>query len=226
MKKKPARKATRKTSKVSNTRSIVKLIKNVTLKTQETKTAYQTTTIISQFHNLSLLARVNLMSTTQGITDGLSVANRLGDTVTPIGVKLYMGFRQASDRPNVTWKVWIVKHWGSTTPPSSVPVKAITGNLLLDPIDTEKCSAVLVKTFKNPDNYFNGTLGNSRETCFFKKLWIPLPRVPYVYGQDGGNSGKKYQLSMYVTAYDTLGTLITDQLGSFEISSMFYFKDA
>jgi len=210
----------------NNVKDMVRLIKSVTLKQQETKLALQDTTIISQFHNISSLARNNLFATTQGITDGLGVANRIGDTVTPIGVKLYMAFRQPSDRPNVTWKIWIVKHWGNTTAPSSVPVKAITGNLLLDPLDTEKATAVVIRTFKHPDNYYNGTLGNSKETCFFKKLWIPCSKVPYVYGQDGSNTGKRFQMSMYVTAYDTLGSLITDQIGSYEVSTSFYFKDA
>lgn len=210
----------------SSKSSLVKLIKSVSLKQQETKMATYDTGVLNCLHNISQAARNNLFQTGQGITDGLTINNRLGDTVTPIGVKLYMTFRQPADRPNTNWKVWIVKTWGNVTPATFVPVKAITGNLMMDPLDTEKCSPVLIRTFKAPDNYYSSSLATSKETCFFKKIWIPVARTPYVYGQDGGTLGKKFQMTMYVAAYDTLGTLITDSIGSFACSQVFYFKDA
>lgn len=226
--KKYARKqpAKKKTSYASRDRNLVKLIKSVSLKQSETKMATTDSTALSVLHNVSLRVRENLFSTGQGITDGLSVNNRIGDTVIPIGVKLYMTFRQPADRPNVTFKVWILKTYGNVLPPVFVPVKGITGNLMMDPIDTEKATIVKVITVKAPDNYFNGTVGNSKEMTFFRKLWIPCARTPYVYGQDGGPLGKKWQMAMYVTAYDTFGSLITDIIGGFACSQSFYFKDS
>jgi len=51
----------------------------------------------------------------------------------------------------LTFKVWIVKTPGNNNAPVFVPVKSITGNLMLDPIDTEKATTVKVFTHKVKD---------------------------------------------------------------------------
>ena len=226
----PAKKWYKKTKKMykkpNDTKSLVKLIKNVSLQQQETKMTTHDTGVFVVKHNISSLVRGNLLTTTQGIGDSLGTASRIGDTITPVGLKMYMTFRQPTDRPNVSFKVWILKIFGVATPPTSVPVKAITGNLLMDPIDTEKATTVKILTFKYPDNYWQGTAGTSKDMTFFRKLWIPLPKTPYTYGADNSASGKKFQLAMYITAYDSFGTLITDTIGEFACAQCFYFKDA
>lgn len=206
--------------------SLVKLIKSVSLRSQETKMATTDSTVLPLLHNISTLVRSNLMATSQGVTDSLGITNRIGDTVTPVGVKLYLTMRQPADRPNVTFKIWIVRIIGAATVPTFVPVKTITGNLLMDPIDTEKCTLVKSFKFKSKNNYWQGALASSRENTNFQNIYIPLPRKPYVYSADGGPNGKNYQLSMYVAAYDTFGTLITDNIASFACSQSFYFKDS
>lgn len=226
----PSRKNYKKTKKnakkTMDNRSLVRLIKNVSLKQQETKMTTHDTGVLNVFHNTSQLVRGNLLTTTQGITDSLGTAMRIGDTITPVGVKLYMTFRQPTDRPNVSFKIWIVKIMGNATPPTFVPVKNITGNLLMDPIDTEKCTTVKTLTCKFLDNYWQGTSGTSKDMTFFRKMWIPLPRTPYVYAADNNAAGKSYQLAMYLTAYDTFGTLPTDVIAQFACAQVFYFKDA
>ena len=224
--KSPAKKMGNQYRKSNTKTDLVKLIKSVSLRQQETKMAISASGAITLLHNVSAQVYQNLAATQQGITDGLSTLNRLGDTVTPIGFKLFVQLRSPADRPNVTYKMWIVKSWGTANPATFLPVKAITGNLLLDPVDTEKCSVVKTFTYKSPSNYWQGSLATSKENCFFKKLWIPLPRTPYVYGGDNGTLGKKFQYTLYCTAYDTVGTLITDNIGSVNVDCCFYFKDA
>lgn len=209
-----------------NNSSLIKLIKKVTLKTQETKMATHNTDVFNINHNISYKIRNNMLLTSQGVADSLGVFGRIGDTVMPIGLKCYMTFRQPADRPNVTWKVWILRFAGAVTPPTFVPVKAITTNLMLDPIDTEQCSVIKVFTHKAKESYYNGTLGSSKEICEFKKIWLPLPKTQYTYSGDNSGNGKNYQYTLYVTAYDTLGTLLSDTIGSFQASCSFYFKDA
>jgi len=204
--------------------SLVKLIKNVTLKTQETKMS-TFNNVHGLLHNVSTRADQNMLATFQGLNDTSGYNNRVGDTVTPIGVKLYMQFRQPADRPNINWKIWILKTPGVNSY-TFVPVKALTGNLMLDPVDTEKCTVLKVLQFKHMDNYFNGTAGSSKETNFFRKVWIPLDRRPYSYDGDNSSLGKLYNVAMYAAAYDTSGTLITDNIGTFTWNKVFYFKDA
>jgi hypothetical protein len=179
------------------------------------------------FHNVSQRFGGNLLQTTQGITDdGTVVSNRIGDTITPVGLKFLFQFRQPADRPNVNWKVWILKVKGNPSLTLYVPVKSITGNLMLDPIDTEKAVVMKVLNFKYNDNYWAGTLATSKETNFFRQCWIPLPRRPYVYSADNATAGRDYQVLMYAAAYDTTGSLITDNIGTIAVDVLHYFKDA
>lgn len=226
-KKKVYRKKKASTSKTMYSRNsnLVRLIKSVSLRQQETKQAMSSATNV-QLHNVSVRYFANMLGTQQGITDGLSTSNRIGDSITPIGIKQYWQFRMPSDRPNVTFKVWILKHAGDANPPTFVPLKAITGINLLDPVDSEKVTVVKIFTVKPPESYFNGTVGNSKENCIFRKIWIPLPRTEYKYSQDNAALGKNYQLALYVSAYDTVGSLITDNIGSCTVSNILYFKDA
>lgn len=223
---KPRRKTTQKKAsyRAPTKTSLVRLIKSVSSKQAETKMCTYNASL-TIYHNLSTRYGGNLLGTAQGITDSIGAFNRIGDTINLIGMKFLMQFRQPADRPNVNWKVWILKIKGNPTLPLSVPVKSVTGNLQLDPIDTEKCTVVKQLTFKNPDNYWEGTAGTSKETCFFKKLYIPFKNQKYVYSGDNADTGRDYQLCMFVTAYDTTGSLITDNIGSFLCHNQLYFKD-
>ena len=164
----PKRKVVRKkyVKKATNRTSLVKLIKNISLKQAETKMAIQSNGF-SCLHNVSTRIFQNHLATSQGITDGSALSNRIGDTVMPIGLKLYLQFRQPADRPNVSWKVWVLKIYG-TTSITFVPVKTITSNLFLDPIDTEACSVVKVINFKAPPNFpiLSGGLPTKRMSLY------------------------------------------------------------
>lgn len=206
-------------------KNLVSLIKNVARGQQETKMAIQSFGS-NMFHNVSLKVFNNNLATTQGVTDGSALSNRIGDTVLPVGLKLFMQFRQPVDRPNVSWKVWVLKVFGSASAPTFLPRKNITGNLFLDPIDTEACSVVKVINFKADDNYWQGSNATSKESCHFRKVWIPLPSVPYVYSGDNASQGKRYTIVTYAACYDTFGTLETDNIGTINFQSVFYFKDA
>lgn len=220
---------TRKRYVKRNKKSLVSLIKKVSLGTQETKMATQRSTL-GLFHNGGLtsagrpqLVFDNCLKTTQGITDGTGITHRVGDCITPVGVKLYMEFDQPSDRPNVTFKVFVVKI-RSHSVQSNLLMKSISSNVIMDPVDTEYCQIVATRTYKYGDNYFTGDVNKS--TCFFRKTWIQLPRYQYVYKGDNDQLGRDYQLAVYVGAYDTGGTLPSDIIGNVSFNCAMYFKDA
>lgn len=216
-------------SKRSSNKSLVSLIKKVSLSTQETKMATQNARI-PLFHNggtaqqgKPIVMFQNLLKTNQGITDGTGLSHRVGDCISPVGVKLYMQFDQPNDRPNVTFKVFVVKI-KSHSVQTNLPMKQITQNLMQDPVDTEYCFIVSTRTFKYGDNYWNPT--EPKSTCFFKKMWIKLPNYQYVYKADNDSLGKDYQLAVFCGAYDTGSTLTTDNIGTVSFNSALYFKDA
>lgn len=210
-------------------KSLVSLIKKVSLGTQETKMATQRASA-QVFHNggvgssgKPMLMFENCLKTTQGLSDGTNLAHRVGDCITPVGVKLYMEFDQPSDRSNVNFKVFIVKI-RSHSVQTALPMKAISSNIIMDPVDTEYCQIVATRTYKYGDNYFTGDV--NKFTCFFRKSWIKLPKFQYVYKSDNDQLGRDYQLAVYVGAYDTSGTLLTDVIGSVSFNCALYFKDA
>jgi len=212
----------------NKTQNLVSLIKKISLKQQETKHVIRN--LLSNTgmqHNVFARVVSNLMYTEQGIGDsGVTLANRIGDSITPIGIKLYVQLSQPVDRPNVTFKLAVLKFHGAVVPPGTVPQTGVTGNVMLDPIDTEKCSVLKTWTYKSNENYWQGSAATSKIITKFFTLWIPLPRKPYVYASDGGSTGKMFQLSFCCAAYDSFGTLITDTVGNISLSSQLYFKDA
>lgn len=219
--------------KFSYSKKFVRVVRQIAQGTQETKQAQQNSGGNAVFHNGGI-AHVgkparwfeNLMATNIGPTDQQgTIKNRIGDAVSPVGVKLLLQFRQPVDRPNVTFKVWIVKYI-SKLPPAGMDLMAQTGNLMLDSCDTEKMNPVLIKSFKTSNDYWTGDPGSSKEVCFHRKMWISLPRSQYTYDGDDSAYGKRYNLAMYVGAYDTSGTLVTDIVGYCHATSIFYFKDA
>jgi len=229
-----SRKGQRKSKSSSFSSKQVSAIRKIAQTTQETKIAAQSSSGLAVYHNGGVLhpgqpARwfENLLATTQGPTDNKnSIKNRIGDSVAPVGVKLMMQFRQPTDRPNTSFKVWVVKHMGDV-PPTSLGMNGITSNLMLDSVDTEKCNTVMVKTFKmSGSNYWTGDPGGSKEMTFHRKLWIKLPTSQYTYNGDNSPYGKRFNYSVYCGAYDSSGTLLSDIVGYAHFTSAFYFKDA
>lgn len=232
--KKPRSKVFRKRSaKKGATKSgnLVRLIKRVVAGKQETKVAtYNNTVGVNDYiinHNLSTRITQNVLFTLQGATDATpGFSNRIGDEINPIGVKFYFQFKQYPDRPNVTWRVWFVKvKGGQSMVSSTVLIRAVTGNLMMDPIDTERCSLIKQWTFKAPDNYWQGTAGTSKDMNFFRSAYVKLPSTSYKYGADNSGYSNMCNYPIYVSAYDSTGSLITDQLGVFNYSHEFFFKD-
>lgn len=228
-----AKKSTKKpaSKKRAPNKSFASKVKSIIYKVAETKEAVTTNEPGTQlYHNITNRIAGNIIIAYQGVGDTQSATltgntSRIGDEIQPISLTLYLQFRQPADRPNVTFKVFILKFKGSAVLPTFVPFKQITNNVMIDPVDTEKCSVVMERTFKMPDNYWAGTLATSKEACFFRKMYIKMPKTSFRYSGDNSVAGRDYNLGLYVTAYDTMGTLSTDNIGTFQYSSFLKFKD-
>lgn len=204
---------------------IAKIAKRVSLRQAETKHHTVNYGNYALYHNVSRRVDTNLLSVQQGTGD-TGNNSRIGDEVIPVGVKLYLQFEQMIDRPNVQFKVWVLKgregEFGS-----SVPLKIISGNNLMDPIDTEKCSVVKSMYFKfNQNNIVHdGDVAVNKRVVNCRKVWIPLKRSKYTYEGDNNSNGKWWNMPLYVCAYDASNTLVTDHISNLHIASEFFFKD-
>lgn len=212
-------------------KNFVNKVKSIIYKNAETKQSLLTNGVgTTVLHNVSDRLVSNLMAVQQGVADTLGTTpalnvNRIGDEIQPLGATLYFQFRQPADRPNVTWKIFVLKFGGGAVPPTLLPTKTITNNLLIDPVDTERCSVVSIKTFKHMDNYWTGTTAASKEINFFRKMHIRFPKMRYRFLGDNSGQGKFWNYAVYSVAYDTQGTLITDSLGTIIFNSVLSFKD-
>ena len=92
-----------------------KLIKGIMLKNVETK--YKSLSLDKQelYHNKlygwGLISNSGGVFPSQGDTD----SNRQGDEIITTGIKFRVMFGQKMDRPNVTWKIYLVKYNSSVS---------------------------------------------------------------------------------------------------------------
>ena len=229
-----ARKYTRKTYKKRNFRKrttlnskIARIAKTVALRQAETKHRINNYDWQTLYHNSSTRLTQNILQTGQGTNDG-PTNSRIGDEIILRGLKLNFIFRHFYDRPNLTFKVWVLKGAYSNLG-STLPVKTGSmGNLLIDPVETQKCTVLANKTYKyNHGNYTkqDGDVAVSKEITYTRKIWIPFKNLKYSYDNNDGYHGKWFSVAVYVAAYDTYGTLITDQVGSIAATGEIFFKD-
>jgi len=125
---------------------VARIAKTVDLRERETKHHVNNLGNFIQLHNVSRRYTNNLLGTSQGVSD--VTGNRIGDQITLGGVKKYPWFLQQTDRPNVTFKIWVVKGRTGLVNTVLFPLKQITGIVVMDPLDTEKCKSVAVQTCK------------------------------------------------------------------------------
>lgn len=213
-----------------------KYVKRLIHGNMETKEAWHTVlSPVQLYHNATDRLISNIFACSQGTSDtpggtaGTTLPTnlvRIGDEISPVSSTLYLQFRQPVDRPNVTYKVFVLKFSGGVLPPTSVPFKEVSLNNILNPVDEERCSIVKIKSFKYGPTYWTGTSGGSKEVSFFRTMRIKVPRGKYTYLADNSGQGKKFNIAVYVVAYDTMGTLISDNIGTCQFTHVLQFKDA
>lgn len=161
---------------------------------------------------------------------GTAQNQRLGDEVFAVGLSLKMQLICKNDRPNCSFRVMLI-----TTPPdqagSSTPSglwKGATANRMLDYVDTDKYKILYSRIFNPPGGDFSLESGaTNREHLRNIKIWLPLKMKKIKYSADGGTT-PMYQgncISLVVVAYDTQGSIGTDNIALANYVWRFYFKD-
>jgi len=247
-KRKATRKTTRKTfRKKRPTARLTRVIKSVALKQCETKRSSQYTEPGQNlFHNLAYYAG-NLLATTQGVSDpaGLTVAtrNRVGDEVIGRGISLKFFFQNASDRPNVMYRI-IMFRYNTLQDIPTIPsvlsdqyfwsgTDGQSGNMnrTLDRPKTERVK-ILKEHWIYPEkqaNYSIQTAGPVPVGPFVKTMhrhfWLPLNNQKIKYRGDNSNFARFTDIGFMVLAYDAITTQQTDNVSTFQWQSTFYYKD-
>lgn len=206
--------------------NLVKLIKNVTLKMNESKS--KTTSIAKQELNHNTYHNVHqLNGTTYLPAFGTGDDQRVGDRIHSSGYKLRLLFGQKYDRPNVTWKLWIVKQPANYV--NSNTFRNVTGNVLLDPTNPDQVKVLRSYTFKPSQSSYlamGALLANdtSKEYTFTRTIWLPH-RHEYKFYYDYQQGHDENPIVMYIACYDAFGTLNTDNIGYVQISQELFYRD-
>jgi len=224
------RKSFRKKS-YSKNKSLVALIKKVSLKNSETKYNHISNENINLFHNTGHQFS-GLLNATHGITDngaGTSViSNRLGDEVIGRGISIKLWIANKLDRPNVMYRICVYKYQSQSIPTLVNLFKTGSGNKIMDDLDKEYITPVYQKIFNLQVGYsaVPAAAGDTdgREAHTYKQIWIPLKNRKIHY-TDAGSIPKFTNYGFFIMPYDSFGTLITDNIASYSYQYKFYFKD-
>ena len=220
-------------------KTVATIAKKAVMRVAETKHVFNNYGAIPDnlYHNtpakLGDPAKPNLLVTRQGTQDGSGVGAytaRIGDKVNPVGVKIFLTFKQPYDRPNVLYKFLIQKTRGDTNP-VTLPFEDITGVKVIDSIDPEKSDGQIVFSRSFTDRSMNwsrhdSTLNHNKELTFVKTFWVDLRKYKnYAYSGNNETGGRDFNLIPWLIAYDSFGTLTTDIIASYRFAYKFYFKD-
>lgn len=234
IKKSPLRKmSAKKAVAKAKTKSLVKLIKKVSLRQSETKCTHSISENLQLYHNVPYIV-INQLYTQIGNTDeqtGTSnFASRIGDEVIARGVSYKFWFANKLDRPNVMYKIVFYKYQSaSATPlPANTPwYSQGTANYMIRDLDTEKYKILKVVNFNlqtsaqriTSTDTFSGAEGHRKVS-----VWLPLKSMKLKY-ENSSTQPKFTDIGFSVIAYDSYGTLSTDNIASFAVNRKFYFKD-
>lgn len=212
------------------TKSLVKLIKGVTLKQAET--CYRTYKLESFtcYHNSIIRPHLwypnnpigNNMWPTQGNTDG----NRQGDEIIVQGIRLRMVLNVPYDRRNTQFRMFFIMYNSTQGDPLNRTdfLHDITGNIMLDPIQTDRWPGVkYLGTYYCKGKDLQGT---DHHTILINR-WISMKRkVKFNSDGDVMPSNLKENGAIVILPYSTTGALTTDQVATnCQMTATLYFKD-
>lgn len=221
----------RKSSKgISKTKDLVSLIKKVTLKQNELKYVDHDYGKTELYHNIH--DGVDLRLLNYGPPQGDGDAQRIGNSINLSGFKLTFMFYSKSDRPNTKFRVIIYSApYGLFAPGTAYSqlFDAVTGNVMIDTMDKDG-----VKVHKNMLVYPKNISANltaypepetNKEVTSFRKVWVPY-RTKVKYASDVSNT-ELTNRSYYclVMAYDTYGTLTSDNIGAVQCWQRMFYRD-
>lgn len=169
------------------------------------------------------------------IPQGAQRFQRIGDKIQPRGMALKLWLSNKLDRPNLMYRVMVIRAPKTITNlvttynvnPFQVSNLGGTGNTMLQPIDQDKGFKALYDRVYTCQAGVSGTLAatsTNREYHRYVKLWIKRKRSREIQFGDNGIIVNN-PLMVWVIAYDSYGTLTTDNIASCSYWSRLYYKD-
>jgi len=231
----PRAKKSKNSKPVTTVAQVNKIVDTKMNRVIETKHLDNFNEAVFLYHNVPVSIETDPFYCAQGTADspaGGSTPNRIGDSVFGKKVWLKMLFDQYQDRPNLIVRITCVRIKSGAAPivPATLLGHPQSNNFILNPINTE-LSALHTE---NPIVYDKRivvntgiTLANSagKDSHFFKELDFAVNRkLKYL---DGGLTVTgPFTLQIVITAYDSYGSLVTDNLCRLMFMRRSYIQDA
>jgi len=230
----PKRQYKRKTNRRGNKKvssmtpdQLATMMKKVALKTSETKFKNISLPKWELYHNINKQSSVNISSSL--ITQSDNDDGRIGKEIYLTGIKFRFLLGQKADRPNVTYKIYVVEYdstQAGTLENEDHFYHRVTQNVLLDAIQTHRFRILKAITYK-------GKLGSmevgesSKEKTYPLSFWLPLRRKISFQGDTGTmvSMGMKDNLRVMIATYDAYGTLTSDNIAYAQGCATCYYKD-
>lgn len=225
--------------KVRGKRSLKRVISQVLNKKTETKYYDLANENVNVYHNIGYSAVAPVASFEgsdpvffnpwQEIPAGTGRANRIGEWIQPVGMSLKLWLSMKQDRQG-SIRVLICKlpktfGGGTVTTSNNIPLfqGAQLGNngcKLVRPIDKD----LGIRTYYDkiiPMTKLNALNKEQHKTL---RIWLKRKNARrIIYNTDGNIVNSP--ISLYVIPYDSYGTLITDNIASYNFYCRMYYKD-
>lgn len=216
-------------SSVVRRRRLTKLIKRVVMKKTEPKCKRANFGKGEMYHNAfysavgpsGYVAKMNdsAIMPLQGAGDN----QRIGDQINFTGYKLKILMGQKGDRPNVSFRWFVLKVPKGSSITYADWFIATTGNILLDDPNPD-----FVKTLASglwrPNEAGLSATGNDEYT-FAKRLWIPYKKVVKFGPADGATTHNDDDVYLVIMAYDAFGTAVTDNIAYAQVGIELHYRD-
>lgn len=205
---------------------IAQICKSVILKTAEPK---EKTIVIGKTdlnHNTFVIHQMNYHMNMPA--EGDNETERVGDRINAGGYLLRFLIAQQSDRPNVTFRYYVVStNKGNAYNYNNYFLNHMS-NILLDSPNKDYVTvhkSGYIRQTKADASYFIGANGASREKTTPFKLWVPWKKLIKFGPGQGATIPQEKDLYLIIGAFDAYGTLLTDIIGYFHASQTLYYKD-
>jgi len=203
--------------------SFSKRVKRVMFKTCESKSKGTNHQKAELYHNqpasIMHLNDQTISVPSQGVGDNM----RVGDQINISGYKIRMLIGQKADRPNVTFKYWVLAAPRGATYSYGAFFRNVTGNALLDQINTDFVKILKSGIWKPHDGYMDNA---SDEYTFTKQFWVPRKKLLKFGPTDGSNfHNDTVDIYTVMVAYDAFGTLPTDNIAYVASFSDVFYRD-
>lgn len=224
--KNPLKKPTKNDMAKIQERRLVSMVKKITLNQAETKYSTKSITFTELYHNSLNNFGTNILAglPNQGTGDG----DRVGDSINMVGIKFRLMLGQKGDRPNVSFRVFVVSYEDST---SGNPTAYndffhnVSGNALLDPVQYKRFHVLKQFTVRNTKGSVD-TFNAAKEYTRSVQFWVPYKKKVQFRGDSSILPVNiPEHMNVIVVPYDAQGTLVSDNIAYGTGAATIYYKD-